>query len=332
MARKKRITIEDQLAALRKAADKAEADHSALPELVAAVEFALGDPSNLLVDYAAKLIVEHDLAVPAKMLFDAFRRFCDDPTDTDKGCRAKNAIVEAMLHLDIDDPDFFMQGMKYVQHEPTWTGSPEDSAAHLRGLCAHALIRSHTASPATTMLALVDLLNDPERHSRAHAARAIALMHSPASVPLLRMKVLIGDSDSEVLGECFRGMLETPKEESIDFVASYLEDEPDVAIEAATALGESHHEAAVRALIAAATTCPSDLIEAFFVSLGLSRHPSAIEFLLNRIRNNSGYACHAVKALAPIRFYPDVTEKVAEAVRIADDHQVTESFRSCFDQ
>ena len=71
-------------------------------------------------------------------------------------------------------------------------------------------------------------------------------------------------------------------------------------------------------------------LEAFFVSIALSRHPDGIEFLLQKIRDNSPRACAAVKSLAPVRFYPEITEKVEAAVNEVDDRLVTETFRSCF--
>ncbi len=331
MGKKKRCKVEDRLAVLQQLADATDS----VDELTSAVMAALADASNLVVELAARLIVDRDIIVSARILISAFDRFCANDGETDKACRAKVPLVEAMLHRDVDEPDFYLRGIKYVQIEPQWGGPggggpPTDSAAHLRGLCAHGLIRSHVASPASTMLALVDLLNDPQRQSRAHAARAISLMNSPASVPLLRMKVLTGDSEAEVQGECFRGMLHSPNQESIDFVAGYLESDPDVAIEAATALGESHQPAAVKALIAAVARCSLDLMEAFYVSIGLSRQPDGVEFLLQNVRDNSANACLAIKALAPARFYPGITEQVEAAVQQTGDVTVSRTFQQCF--
>jgi len=331
VGKKKRISVEDRLAVLQQLA----ADTNSVDELTSAVVAGLGDASNLMVELAAKLIVDREIIVPEQTLIDAFDRLCASNGETDKACRAKVPLVEAMLHRDVDQPDFYLRGMKYVQIEPQWRGPggdgpPTDSAAHLRGLCAHGLIRSHVASPASTMLALVDLLNDSQGQSRAHAARAISLMNSPASVPLLRLKVLTGDPAPEVQGECFRGMLHSPNQESIDFVAGYLDGDPDVAIEAATALGESHQPAAVKALIAAVAKCSPELVEAFYVSIGLSRQSDGVEFLLQNVRDNSAHACLAVQALAPARFYPGITEQVEAAVQQTGDVTVLRTFQRCF--
>ena len=219
--------------------------------------------------------------------------------------------------------------MIYRQEEPA-CGKSEDTAANLRGSCAFGLIRSRLASPGDTIVALVDLLNDADRIARGHAVRAIAASGSPAAVPVLRLKASLGDADSEVLGACFSGMLELDASRSLEFVASHLEAETDTAIEAAAALGSSRFPPAAKLLIAACQKCSAELTEPFYISLGLSRQPEAIDFLLSRIVENHSTAAIAVKSLAPSRFYGDVKDRVRSAVEAGGDRHVAAVFREEF--
>ena len=323
MARK-RPTIEEQLLSLKQTADDGSPG-----ELTAAVQQALAANSNLIVEQAAKLVPERELTVSEDLLRSAFDRFLRDASETDNGCRAKLPLVEALVHLEHDDPDFYQQGMKYVQLDPVW-GQRADSAGNVRGACAFGLIRSRMASPAATMLALVDLLNDSDKLARMHAAKAIGLVGSSATVPVLRLKALAGDPEFEVVGECFRAILNHDAADNIEFVSRYMAGEPDVAIEAAASLGECRNAAAVQAVISATQHCSSQLLDAFYISIGLSRLPQAIDFLVDQIEANSTNACRAVKALAPTRFYPELSERVAAAVTLGGDHGVEAVFRECF--
>lgn len=320
----KRRTPEEQLQELRISSETLSGDAA-----IAAVERALAARSNLVVEFAAKLVVQQELNVSVTLLLDAYHRFLKDPLEIDKGCRAKLPLVEALTNLELDDPEFFLVGMKYTQFEPVW-GKSEDTAGNLRGACAYGLIRSRTASPANTIIALVDLLGDPDKLARTHAARAISATGSSSSVPVLRLKASLGDASFEVMGECFRGLLENDVTSSVDFVAGFLKQETDLAIEAATALGECRNEAALQTILAACDQCSGDLTEVFYISIGLSRLPAAIDFLLQRISVNSTDACLALKALAPIRFYPGISDQVEKAVRTTADKVVTVTFDRLF--
>lgn len=323
MARK-RPNIEGELTALKQVADKGTTD-----QLTAAVAEALVSTSNLLVEQAARLIPEKELRVAEDWLLAAYERFLVEPSETDKGCRAKLPLVEALTHLEYDDPGFYRRGMLYQQWEPVW-GKSVDTAGNVRGACGYGLIQSRLASPASTMLELVDLLNDHDRLARYHAAKAIGMMGAPASVPVLRMKVYVGDESFEVSGECFRGILMNDSTGGIGFVAPWLKADTDIAIEAAAALGECRDAKAIQAIIDACQDCSADLLDAFYISIGLSRQAIAIDFLLQQIRSNSANSCRAVKAMAPNRFYPGIVDQVTAAVTEASDRTVAATFRSSF--
>lgn len=322
---KKVDDVESQLAALRSAAD--QNDPAALQKLI---EAALLRGVSPVAAYAAELVREQQIRVASEFLVAAYDRFLVDGENSDKGCRAKLPVIESLNWLEYEDPDFYLAAMKYVQMEPVW-GSQVDAAGNLRGAAAFALIGCRMASPATTMIALADLLHDSERSARAAAAKAIGLMSSPASVPLLRFKVLTNDPDAEVMGECFRGLISNDSGSGVPFVAEYLSSHHDLAVEAATALGESRNENAVKIVLDATRKCSPELREAFYLSAALSKLPVAIDFLISQVSSNSQDACEAVRALAPVRFYSGIPERVAEAVEAADDSRVEAAFRDSFE-
>lgn len=280
------------------------------------LEQALSDSSNLVVEAAAKIVGEQELSRFQTRLLDAYDRFLIDPVDTDKGCHAKIAIVEALNRLDFDDADFYLRGMRYTQHEPAWGGS-EDTAAHLRGACAYGLVQSGQLSFVPIMTALVDLLADPCKTARVHAAGAIANTGRGEAIPVLRLKVLSGDPKFEVMGACFSGLLQLDAENSVPLVAARLtSDDIDIALEAAAALGETRHADATQALIDAwKETHDRQLQVPFLLSIGLSNQPEATEFLLQLITENTAGSEDAVRALAPNRFYGDLRERVEHVIR-----------------
>src|SRR5262249_11165043 len=134
------------------------------------------------------------------------------------------------------EEDLFWRGARYVQLEPVWGGS-QDTAANLRVACAFGLVRVHARGVITY---LVDLLCDPEKPARAGAAQALAYSETEAAGLLLRFKARVGDSEPEVISECFGGLLKLAPEESVPFVAEFLTS-PDSAVQEAAilALGDS---------------------------------------------------------------------------------------------
>lgn len=321
----KRLTPEQHLQQL-----KADSDDLFGDELVDSVEAALTSKSNVVVEFAAKLVVDRECRVKEDLLVNAFNYFAEDGVDRDKNCRAKTPLMEALTSLGHDEPDFFLAGMKYRQEEPAW-GDPVETAANVRGASAYGLIRCRSASPAGTMIALVDLLTDKEPLARVHAAHAIGATGSPAAVPVLRLKARSGDLHFEVLGECFKGLLQNDLTSGIEFVASYLPRGEDVAIEAATALGATRDERAIAELISATKLCDDDRLEAFLVSISLSRVPTAIDFLIHCVTGDNFRSIPALKALAPNRFYPDILRQVRDAVADSANGQIRQAYDELFE-
>src|SRR6516164_3455380 len=80
---------------------------TAAPEHLTQLRTALRDKSNLVVAAAAEIAGQRLLADLTPDLVAAFHRFMVEPSDTDKLCRAKFAITEALNKIDYDQKDIF---------------------------------------------------------------------------------------------------------------------------------------------------------------------------------------------------------------------------------
>src|SRR5262245_51666914 len=131
-------------------------DEKSSPAVAHELQKFLRDASNHVVATAAKLAARFRLLELARDLVAAFDGFMIDPTETDKTCSAKTAIVDALNDLDFQEPEIFLRGIRHIQLEPVWGGS-RDTAADLRAGCAMAVVR--IGHPQANAL-LADLLAD----------------------------------------------------------------------------------------------------------------------------------------------------------------------------
>jgi len=164
------------------------------------IEKALASKSNLVAAKAAKIADESRAKEFIPKLAAAFDRFLQKG---DKGCAALNAIARALVNMDCEDDGLLRRGMKHVQIEPAWGGS-EDVAAELRGICAMGFANTRALRKVRY---LVDLLADREWPTRVGAARAMAAIGSEAAAAALRLKVLSGDRQPDVIVECLSGLI-----------------------------------------------------------------------------------------------------------------------------
>lgn len=178
----------------------------------------LRSKSSFAVAKAAQIAGEFEIGELAPDLAQAFDRFLAAPAESDKNCRAKEAIAEALYRLGHDGVDLFLRGIHHVQREPVWGGSV-DSACALRGWCALGLVR---AQYADAMAELADLLADPEPRARTGAIAALAASGREEAVLLLRFKALTGDEEPEVMADSLSALLELAPERSLDLVARFL--------------------------------------------------------------------------------------------------------------
>lgn len=260
---------------------------------------ALASRHSHIATAAAEIIAEAELAELEPHLVEAFATFMSMPAKSDPGCRAKTAIANALRACECHTEDVFLQGIHHRQMEPVW-GGQVDTAAPLRGACALGLVQMHSRHAP---FELARLLADPESDARIAAARALAYSGDPASLPLLRFKVLSGDTHTTVLYECFLALLKLDVETSLAFVADYLRSaDPAMAESAALALGESRQEAAFAVLREAwEDTFDRERRRTLLLALATLRSEPALDYVLDIVRNEA--RVHADAALEALRMY-----------------------------
>jgi HEAT repeat protein len=282
----------------------------ASPQLLEELRAALTDPSNLVVAETAGLVSEAGLGDLFPALTAAFERFFTNPLKTDKLCRAKIAIAEALNQLEYAEEEVFWRGARYVQFEPVW-GGERDTAAPLRVSCAFSLVRIHVRD---ALPLLADLLSDPEKDARLGAAQALAYSETEAAGLLLRLKARLGDAEPEVTSECFTGLLKLNPEEGVAFVAEFLESGNAAVQEAALlALGDSRRPRAFDVLRRFwEKSVDADLQETILMALSLLRLPAATDFLVGLVETSTrSVAAAALTALALQRYDARLCERVA---------------------
>src|SRR5438067_2365092 len=165
------------------------------PDAVEDLTKALRGKSNLLAARAADIVAAAKLAALELVLVETFNAFLADGAD--KGCVAKTAIAKALLALESRADDVLRVGALHVQHEPTW-GGQSDAAVELRCVCCVALVNMRSRK---ALVPLVNLLADKDAGARSAAVRSLAGYGGDAAEALLRFKLLVGDEDTNVLGE-----------------------------------------------------------------------------------------------------------------------------------
>jgi HEAT repeat protein len=305
----KRLSVDEKLAAIGLLRDREDA-----PEVAADLRRALADRSNLVVAAAAALAADRRSAELAPDIEAAFDRFMDEPEKTDKLCRAKLAIVQALDALDHDAVKVFERAVSHVQMEPVW-GGQVDTAEPLRAAAILALSR---IGHREMMTRLVDAITDPAKDVRIAAAQALAQHGSEAACLVLRLRARVGDADPEVLSECLHGLLMTAPAEQLSFVSSFLESTGAGNAEAAIlALGRSRLPEAFDVL---RTTWERDALapakDEILLALAMLRLPAATDFLLEIVAGDpESTALRALSSLLIHRHDPRLQERLEDAVR-----------------
>jgi hypothetical protein len=259
----------------------------------------LGNRSNLVVAKAARIAGDLRITELVPDLAAAFHRLMADAAKLDKGCAGTTAIVGALYGMDYDSADVYLKGVRHIQMESAY-GPPVDAAAQLRGDSALGLVGTrHTDA----LFEVVRLLADKEPRARMGAARAIGSLVGETGELLLLLKVLAGDSEPDVLGECFSGMLACGAERSLRFVQGYLDHEDQAIAEAAIlALGASRLPGAIDALREKwGRTVHGPIRKTLLLALATARQDSALEFLLSLVAE--GDARVASEVVAALRAY-----------------------------
>jgi HEAT repeat protein len=280
---------------------------------------ALRDKSSRVVAKAATLAGESHLHEREKDLLAAYARFLVDPVKRDPNCFAKGAIARALVELECQDVTFFLDGIRYLQLEPVWGGSV-DTAIDLRSSCAMGLVASGYSRAIPELAAL---LADKEARARQGAARAIACGNPREAEALLRFKVLAGDAEPEVLGECFNGLLSIAPDECVPFVGAQLAHANEAVRDfAALALGESRHPAALAQLREAwdQAYVMADMRAVLIRAAALHRSEAAFDWLVSIIETGSrAQAEIAADALSVYERNAKLLERVRAALAKRDD-------------
>ncbi len=289
----------------------------------------LANRSNLVVAKAAKMAGELRTAPVVPELVKALNRLMKDPAKLDKRCAALTEIASALYELDYVEAEVYRSGLRHVQMEASF-GPPVDVAATLRGISAQGLLRTRYAK---RMDEILPLLVDPKPAARLGAVRALATNGGDAGLLLLRLKVLTGDEDPDVLAECFSSLLGADPEHSLEFVAAYLDNNEETTAEAAIwALGESRLLAAFEMLREKWNrTVHMGTQKVLLSAMAASRLSEAMEFLYSQLREGNVQTATAVlEALAPYAASETITEAVRSAVEERGQRSLIESFSRFF--
>jgi HEAT repeat protein len=281
-----------------------------------ALRKALGDRVGLVVAKAAKVAAAFQLRELVPDLLRAFDRLFEKPLERDPQCWAKNAIARALVDLDHRESAPYLRGARWVQMEPVW-GGQEDTASSLRGICLLALPSCFDVRREDVFRALLEGLTEPAQTVRLECVRGIAEMGGDEAPLLLRLKARAGDEDPPVIGQAFDSLLKLEGREAVAFVAAFLDStKPDVAAEAALALGASRLDQAEEILEAAwKKTRDPDLRDVLLRAISAGRQPRAFEFLFDLVKNaRAGDAAMALDALAIHRQTPEIWRQVEAAV------------------
>lgn len=317
----RRMSIEDRLARIAKL-ERAPISNDAIKELGK----ALASANSALVARTAQAAGKLSAIDLAPHLIKAFSRFINNPIKTDRGCLAKNAIIEALDRIDYNDEDIFLKGICYIQKEAVFGGTT-DTAAELRGKCGFALARMGYPEARFELAAL---LMDSESQARIAAARAIASLGGIEGELLLRMKVMAGDQESDVIGECFTGLLSINFERSLSFVSEFLASDNPLMMEAAIfALGESRKKPAFEILrdYRENNIIEPEVHKILLLAIALTRLDEAFEYLIKVIGDeHRKNAIAALEALKIVRVSDDLRVRIDKIVTSHDDETVREAW------
>jgi HEAT repeat protein len=300
----------------------------ATEQTVTALREALASPTNVIVAKAATIAAALALQPLVPDLRHTFHRLFENAARTDPQCWGKNAIAKALKDLGHSASEDFLRGLDHIQMEPVW-GGEEDTATVLRSTCALALVQCADITRLEVLRRLVDTFTDPIATVRADVARALAEMEGLEAALLLRLKARTGDREPAVTGQVLESLLQLEHQAAVPFVAGFLHTRGEVAEEAALALGASRLPAAVEILKQTWTNSrvlvPEDVL---LRAISSSRQESAIEFLLDLVRN--GPAREAVAAITALELHrgsPEIQDQLANAVAGREEAAVQERFR-----
>lgn len=292
------------------------------------IRAGLHSTSSLVIARAAGLASELGDADLTQELVSTYLSLAEDPFEMDKGCLGMKAILGALFELEAAAPDVYKHAIRHVQFDSgTFSEDPVDSAAELRGVAAHAMVRTEYPEALEEISQL--LLDEPA--VRMAAVRALRAAGSHGATLLLRMALLMGERDPETCYECFAGLLEYSGR-FIDFVGGFLaHEDPNVASIAALAVGEHGGNDSLERLIDAwrKQTNP-DLREAILNAIASIRSDAALDFLIDLVRGEAVTAIGALQVLNRFQTDRGVVERVRQAAESNARRPVIATFQTLF--
>ena len=296
-------------------------------ELREALKRGLGNRSGLIVGKAAEVIAERMITGLDVELVRAYQRLSKNSLKSDRGCRGKAGVVDALYHLGAMEIDLYLDAVRLKQLEPVW-GGHEDTAVCVRSVAALALVR---ANYHDVMNELAGLLADEQHTARIGAAKAIGYRGLADGEPLLRLKVLSGDSDQEVLAECMTSILAIAGEAGLDFVKHQLEknDHPRWRA-AAVALGQSRDERAFDVLHENfERTLDRQSRADLLTAMAMLRQETATHFMVGLMRHgNNVTAQETIQALSMYHYDGKLKDRLLDA---AEDSELAALINDVFD-
>src|SRR5262249_14992604 len=176
-------------------------------------------------------------------------------------------------------------------------------------------------------------LADEWPEARIGAVRAMAVNGGSTGALLLKLKILAGERQPEVLAECFSGLLGTAPERSLPLVAGFIDSKTTAVAEAALlALGSSRLPEALDLLKARwERTKAGPLRKTVLLAIAMIRSDAAIEFMLALLAECTlSVATDVIAALAFFRGNEKVRSRVESVVVGRNEKSVNEIFRQEF--
>jgi hypothetical protein len=280
--------------------------------------------NRFLIGRQSKRISEHS---------DVLERFRADKSNPDKGCLAKQAIVNAIYELahDSDETRALLVGAtRYTQREGSF-GPAQDSAATMRGLAALALVRM---AHRDVMNILVELLADPCPETRILAVRALAYSGRDDAALLLHYKILAGDKDESVLAESLTALAQLSGPKCLPLLSRLLDSPPteDLFPSIAIAVAEIRHADALKVLLAKyQSSFSQETRKELLLPIALTRIPEAIDFLLTIVESGpEALAFSTLDALTMYRHDATIREKISAAVQRRSSEEISAHLQKKF--
>jgi HEAT repeat protein len=165
------------------------------------------------------------------------------------------------------------------------------------------------------------------------AIRALAACAGDKGALVLRYKALIGDSNPDVLSECFAGLLESDFSGSLDLMRRLAHSEDESTAESAIfALGTQRRPEAFAILREKFDrTIDADLRKTLLTAIATMRIDEATSFLVSLIADAGiPTAVEIVKALSRYHHDERIRELLQSAVTTRDDPRLQKAFREEF--